>query len=212
MKQIKTDVAVIGGGAAGLAAAVAGAGGGGMVTVFEKAAVTGGTGNMGMGLFAVESRLQREKMMALTRDEAFRAFMDYTHWRVDARLVRAYIDKSASTIDWLEQMGVEFFDATAYFPGSYLTQHVIRGPSGVPKSQASAIMMKVMTDRARELGASILLQTPAKKILKEGGRITGVIAEDISGDDVKANARAVIIATGGFGDNPEWIKKYTGYD
>jgi fumarate reductase flavoprotein subunit len=26
------------------------------------------------------------------------------------------------------------------------------------------------------------------------------------------NAKAVIIATGGFGDNPEWIKKYVGYE
>ena len=34
--------------------------------------------------------------------------MDYTHWRVDAQFVRAYIDKSATTIDWLEKLGVEF--------------------------------------------------------------------------------------------------------
>ncbi len=43
--------------------------------------------------------------------------MDYTHWRVDAQLVRAYIDKAATTIDWLEKLGVEFSEPATYFQG-----------------------------------------------------------------------------------------------
>ena len=117
MKTIDTDIAIIGGGTSGLAAAVAAAEHGARVTVIEKAAVTGGTGNMAMGPFAVESRLQDERKLSLTRDEAFKIFMEYTHWRVDARLVRDYINKTASTIDWLEKMGVEFYGAEAQFPG-----------------------------------------------------------------------------------------------
>jgi fumarate reductase flavoprotein subunit len=39
-----------------------------------------------------------------------------------------------------------------------------------------------------------------------------VLAEDQSGETVQAKAKAVIIGTGGFGDDPEWIKKYTGYE
>ena len=108
MKHIEADIAIVGGGTAGLAAAVAAAQRGATVVVFEKASTAGGTGNMAMGPFAVESRLQRVKKHGLTREEAFRIHMDFTHWRVDARLVRAYIDKSASTIEWLESMGVEF--------------------------------------------------------------------------------------------------------
>lgn len=34
--------------------------------------------------------------------------MNFVHWRVDARLVRDYYWKSGSTIDWLEDMGVQF--------------------------------------------------------------------------------------------------------
>ena len=113
MNQIETDVVVIAGGAAGLAAAVSAAESGAKVIVFEKASTTGGAANMGNGLFAVESNMQIMKQVPLTRDEAFKIFMDYTHWRVDARLVKAYIDKSASTIDWLEKMGVEFLEPAA---------------------------------------------------------------------------------------------------
>jgi fumarate reductase flavoprotein subunit len=62
------------------------------------------------------------------------------------------------------------------------------------------------------MGVRILLQTPVKKILKQGDKIVGVVAEDDrSGESIQAIAKAVIIATGGFGDNPEMIKKYTGY-
>jgi fumarate reductase flavoprotein subunit len=213
MKQVATDVAVIAAGTSGLAAAVTAAEGGARVIAFEKAATTGGTGNMGMGPFAVESRLQRLKQVPLTREQAFKIFMDYQHWRVDARLVKVFIDMSASTIDWLEKMGVEFVEPAAYFPGAYFVWHVVK-PSGGgrPGPQSSATMMKILTERATELGVKIFLETPAKKILKEDGRVVGVVAEDKDGEIIQANAKAVIIATGGFGDNPEWIKKYTGYE
>ena len=66
MEQIKADIAMIG---------------------------TGGVANIGMGPFAVESRLQKLKDVRLTKETAFRMFMDYTNWRVDARLVSEYINK-----------------------------------------------------------------------------------------------------------------------
>jgi fumarate reductase flavoprotein subunit len=212
MNQLEADVIVIAGGAAGLSAAIAAVERGAKVILFEKGATTGGTGNMGMGPLGIESRLQRLKQMGPTKDEAFRIFMDYTHWRVDAQLVRAYLNKAATTIDWLEKLGVEFVEPTTYFPGGNYTWHLVKPAAGQPGPMAAGAMMKTLTDRAKEMGVRILLQTPAKKILKERNRIVGVIAEDRSGEPVQANARTVIIATGGFGNNIEMIKKYTGYD
>ena len=149
MKQLETDVVVIAGGTAGLAAAIAAAEGGARVIIFEKAATTGGAGNMAFGPFAVESRLQRLKQIAFTREEAFKVHMDYTHWRVDARLVKAFIDKSADTIDWLEEMGVEFLEVNCHNPGFPFTWHIIKGVSGGTERPAlGANMIKVMTDRA----------------------------------------------------------------
>ena len=213
MKQLETDVVIIAAGTAGLAAATAAAEGGASVVVFEKAARTGGAGNMALGPFAVESRLQRQKQIALTREQAFKIHMDYTHWRVDARLVKAFIDKSADTINWLEEMGVKFLDVGCHNTGFNFTWHIVEGASSGPgHTGLGASMMKVLTDRARDLGVSILLRTPAKKIIKGAGRVVGVVAEDRSGEEIRAKAKAVIIATGGFGDNPDMIKEYTGFE
>jgi fumarate reductase flavoprotein subunit len=213
MKQIEADVVVIAAGTAGMAATVAAAEKGAKVITFEKAATVGGAGNMARGPFAVESKLQRMRKIDLTREQVFKIHMDYTHWKVDARLVSAFISKSADTIDWLEKMGVEFTDVQCHNRGFNFTWHIIKGPL-VPKEipGTGVIMMKILTDKARQLGAKIYLRTPVKKILKEGGRITGVLAEDESGEEIKAKAKAVIIATGGFAGSPEMIKKYTGWD
>jgi fumarate reductase flavoprotein subunit len=211
--NLQADVVVISAGTAGLAAAVTAAENGASVIAFEKAATVGGSGNLARGPLAIESKLQRLRKIAITREEAFKIHMDYTHWRVDARLVKAYYDKSASTIDWLEKMGVEFIDVQNHNYGFNFTWHIIKGPL-VPREipGTGVVMMKILGNMARELGVKILLRTPVKKILKEGGRIAGVIAEDENGEEIRAKAKAVIVATGGFGDNPEMVKKYTGRD
>ena len=211
MIKMEADVIVVAGGLSGLTATCAAAQKGAKVITFEKGATTGGAANMGMGPFGVESRLQRAKMMGPTRDQAFRSFMDYTHWRVDGQLVRAYIDKSATTIGWLEDLGVEFVEPAAYFPGGAFTWHIVKPVGGgKPGPMAAAAMTKVLTDKAKEMGAQIMLQTPAKKLMKQGDKVIGVIAENQSGEQIQATAKAVVICTGGFGDNPDMIKKFAG--
>jgi fumarate reductase flavoprotein subunit len=213
VKQMEADVVVVAAGTAGLPAAVAAAEGGARVIIFEKASTTGGAGNMAYGPFAVESRLQRLKQMALTTEEAFKIHMNHTHWRVDAALVKAFYDKSAGTIDWLEKMGVEFLEVNCHNPGSAFTWHIVKAPNqGAGQPGLGATMMKALTDRAKTLGVQLFLHTPVKKILKKGDQINGVIAESDSGEEIQVKAGAVIIATGGFGDNPDMIKKYTGYE
>jgi len=151
MSPLKTDIVVVAAGPAGLAAAISAAEKGAGVIVFEKGATTGGTGNMGMGPLGIESRHTRAKQFRPTRDEAFEIFMDYTHWRVDAKLVRAYLNKSADTIQWLEDMGVEFEEPASYFPTAFPTWHLVKPATGRPGPMASAAMMKIMTDKAKEL-------------------------------------------------------------
>ena len=212
MSKLEADIIVVAGGAAGLSAAVAAAQGGARVIVFEKGATTGGTGNMGMGPLGIESRHTRQKQFKPTRDEAFEVFMDYTHWRVDAKLVRAYLNKSGETIHWLEDLGVEFVEPASYFPSAYPTWHLIKPATGKPGPMASATMMKILTDRAKEMGVKLMLQTPVQKLIKEDNRVVGVMAEDKAGEPIEARAKAVILATGGFGDNPKMIKKFAGFE
>jgi fumarate reductase flavoprotein subunit len=212
MSKLEADVVVVAAGPAGLSAAISAAERGASVIVLEKAATTGGTGNMGMGPLGIESRHTRAKNFRPTKDEAFEIFMDYTHWRVDAKLVRAHLNKSADTIEWLEEMGVEFVEPASYFPTAYPTWHLIKPETGRPGPMASGTMMKIMTNRAKELGVKIILQSPVQKLIKKEGRITGAVAEEQSGEAIEAHAKAVIIATGGFGNNPQMVKKHTGYE
>jgi fumarate reductase flavoprotein subunit len=195
---------VIGSGGSGLVAALTAAEGNASVILFEKRPIAGGTTNFPSGPFAVESEIQRQKYHSLTRDEAFKLFMDYRHWKANARLVRAFVDESASTIEWLQQQGVEFTEASAFWEGGFYTQHLIKG--------RGAAMVKALVAKAKQRGVKIHLETPVKKVVKDGERIGGVIVEDTSGKTMQVNAKAVIIATGGYANNKEMINKYTGFD
>jgi fumarate reductase flavoprotein subunit len=199
----KVDVVVAGSGATGLAAAVTLAEGGASVAVFEKQKSLGGTSNFFHGTFAVESDLQRERYIDYSRDEAFRNIMEYSHWRANARLVRAIVDESASTIAWLKDRGVEFTGQMVNMPGAPSTYHVIKG--------GGEAVIKALVTRAKEAGAQLFPGTPVAALSKTGGRFAGVVVDD-DGTEVDVAARALVIATGGFLNNKEWVKKYTGYE
>ena len=222
MEELKSQVIVVAAGLSGLAASIAAAEGGAEVVVFEKSNTTGGAANMGMGPLGVGSRIQREHMVALTPGEAFRKHMYFTHYQVDARLVRDYYYKSGDTIDWLCDMGVEFcgvqraFSAPentrAYSDGEF-TWHVVRPEGGgMPGPRSATAMTKKMTERAKELGVKFYMETPVSEIITEEGKAVGVIAQDKDGKEIKALADSIIIATGGFGENPQMIKEETGYE
>ncbi len=201
--QNEYDVVVVGSGAAGLAAAVTAAQGGAKVAVYEKQRSFGGTSNFFEGTFAVESSLQRARYITYSRDDAFKYIMEYSHWRANPRLVRAVVNESAETIAWLQDQGVEFIDATINMPDSPRTYHQIKG-----KGEA---VVKALVTKARELGIEMKTAVSVKRILKQGGKIAGVIIEDDE-EEVRTTAQAVVIATGGFINNKDWVKKYTGYE
>lgn len=211
MREFETDVVVVGGGASGLAAAITAAEKGAKVIVLEKANTTGGCANMAMGLLGVESKLQKDRLVDVTRESAFTKFMDYTHWRANAELVKKYIELSGGTIGWLQDMGVDFALPSKYFPGSEATWHIVQPKTGNPGLRAVATMIKAMTERAEELGVDIHLEAPVKSLIKDGEDIIGVTASDSEGE-MEVYGGAVIIATGGFGDSPEFIKKYTPFE
>jgi fumarate reductase flavoprotein subunit len=199
----KFDVVVAGSGATGLAAAVTLAEGGASVAVFEKQKSLGGTSNFFHGTFAVESDMQRERYIDYTRDEAFRNIMEYSHWRANARLVRAIVDESASTIAWLKDRGVEFTGQMVNMPGAPNTYHVIRG--------GGEAVVKALATRAKGAGVQLFPGTPVVALSKTGGGLAGVVVDD-DGTEVEVAARAVVIATGGFLNNKAWVKKYAGYE
>lgn len=212
MRTLEADVAIIGSGPSGLAAAAQAAEDGASVVVFEKANVSGGAANMGMGPLGIGTKQQMDMMVDIDLETAFKDFMEYTHWRSDARLVKKYFENSGDTIRWLEDAcGIEFAGAYKYFPKSNATWHIVAVNGGIGRN-GGAIMNKGMRDYATENGAEFLMETPAQKILTDAdGKICGVAGTDASGEEVQCNCKAVVIATGGAGDNPQMIKERTGY-
>jgi fumarate reductase flavoprotein subunit len=203
----ETDVIVIGSGSTGMVAALTAAEGGAKVILFEKMRSMGGVSNFAEGMFAAESEMQRKQYVDYTCDDAFKTIMEYSHWRANASLVRAFVNETATTITWLQQHGVEFEELSTNMPGGPHVWHILKGP----ERERGSVMIKTMAARAKEKGVDIRLAAPVKKILREGNRITGVVAEQ-DGEPMEVAAKVVIIATGGYANNKEWIKKYAGFD
>ena len=219
MIHMEADVVVVACGMSGLAAATQAqeslnASGGGKVIAFEKSGTTGGAANMGMAFLAIESQLQKETMTNdYTLDDAFNFFMEYTHWRADAKMVRRWFNMSASTYEWIKNMGVEFLGVYKYFKNSHATQHMVKAPgSNKPTERCASGMIKKITEHAYEIGVEIQFNTAVREILVGSqGQVRGVIAVNDKGEEIECLCNAVIVATGGMGNNVDMIEKYMGW-
>jgi fumarate reductase flavoprotein subunit len=117
--------------------------------------------------------------------------------------VRAIVDESAATIAWLRDQGVTFTGQMTMMPGVPSTYHVVEG--------TGEAVVKALATQAKNKGVQILPGTPVTSLIKEGRRVRGVMV-DADGEELPVASRAVIIATGGYVNNKEWVKKYTGLD
>jgi len=201
-KNLKADLVVLGGGGAGLAAALAAAENGcKSILVLEKAGSATGSTGMAHDIFGAESPVQKRLGIEASRDELFKTAMEWAHWtKINPRIVRAFIDKSGDTIGWLEQKGLRF-EMIQYYPNQVpLVRHSVQGHGHA--------LMKALRDECQRLGVTILTRTAGKKLLRDASqRISGVIAESKEGE-IAISTRGVIVATGGYGNNKEMLKKY----
>ena len=201
----EADVVIVGGGGAGLAAGIEAMERGATVIVLEKEKNNHKANSArAAGAFAVESSLQKEKGINYTRDEAFKQAVAYSHWLNNVPLMRKIIDKSAGTIDWLLQHGVQFKDVTGIWVGCPRTWHLFAGDPLHPQ------LLPTLTKAARKSGLKLMFGTPATGLIADPkGRVIGVEAE-ANGKSARIRARGgVILASGGFGANKEMLKKFT---
>lgn len=200
-QTLSADIVVIGAGASGTAAGWAAAEKGLKVVTLEKQATVGGTGKFSEGIFAVESSMQRNWNYGLTKDEAFQKIMNYGHWRGNAKMVRAFVDKSADTIDWMIKNGVKFEKLFSNYPNGLYTWHIYEG--------RGAGWINLFQKKYKEAGQTLLTNTWGEELITDkDGRVIGVKATNKQGDKITVNAKATIIATGGFFDNKEMREKY----
>ena len=167
------------------------------VIVLEKRAVVGGNSGTGGGPGAIGGPVARRQGLEVSKDEFFKIAMEWAHWKTNPWLVRALIDKSGETIEWLEEKGLRFFP-------------LMMGPTyHVPVGEGRK-MMSLLKTRAEELGVRIFVRSGATRILtNDNGSVVGVEAQT-RGKAFRVGAKSVIIATGGYGSNPELLRRYCG--
>jgi fumarate reductase flavoprotein subunit len=195
------DVVVIGSGGSGLFAAIAAAENRAKVMVLEKRSSPGGNTALAQAFFAAESPTQQRMGIDAPRDALFKMAMDYAHWRINPRIMRAFINRSGDTVGWLEERGLVIDRIPTYPPNINIrTFHFPKG--------GGAQVIEILVRECERLGVRLLVQTPAKKILIDAsGKASGVIAVN-NGKEFQINARAVVIATGGYGGNKELLEKH----
>jgi len=198
---LKADIVCIGAGGTGLAAAVAAAEKGAKVIVLEKLGSPGGNTARAQGFFAAESSTQKRLKIDAPKDAIFKMAMEYAHWKINPLIIRDFINKSDDTLLWLEQKGLEINEVWPLFPGQIMaTMHY---PVGGGKG-----LIQTLIKSGETLGVQLLFHTVPVKILTfPNGEISGVLAKGRD-NEINISARAVIIGTGGFGGNKEWLKKY----
>lgn len=202
----ETDVVVVGAGGAGLSASLTLAQGGKKVILLEQNPFPGGTSNVAEGVLGVESRIQRNNYYGppmLTKDMVFKHEMDYTHWKGNATLMRAFIEQSGATVNWLQDEGIPFEGVSQTTFDGVRTWHIIEGHG--------ATLVKVLFGKLKaNPNVKILMETPAVGLITDDNKnVIGVTAKGRKGE-FHIRAKRVILATGGFADNPELVKKYVG--
>ncbi len=195
------DTVVVGSGAAGLAAAVAALEGGARVILLEKNHTAGGRSVRAEGFFAAESPVQKRMGIDAPRDELFRMAMDYAHWEINPRIVRAFIDKSGDTVRWLEEKGLEIVRISPF----YLNQRIKTWHQ--PK-RGGAEIIDVLFRSFTRLGGIFIPGSTARRIVTEDTGAVAGLAAATEGEELSIVAPSVIIATGGYGGNKKLLKKY----
>ncbi len=205
------DLIVIGGGGSGKSAALTAAQSGLRVALLEKKPETGGSSIYAEGTAAFESSEQKARGVPEhegahfpTRGEGFRRYIEYSHHRANPDVVRMQVNNSAETIDILKSMGIEYTDVTIYAYDQPLELYTFHRPDGL-----GAHVQDILLRACINAGVDIFTSTPARKIIMKHGAVAGVLAEDSDGSQMNLACQAVVIASGGFGNNPEIRKKYS---
>jgi fumarate reductase flavoprotein subunit len=193
------DVVVIGAGGAGLSAAIAAKEAGADVAVFEKMSIIGGnTTRATGGLNACGTPYQKAKGIEDSVELFFSDTMKGGYEKNDPALVRNLAEKSASSVAWLTEMGVDMSDVGRMAGASVSRTHRPAGGAAV----GPAIVAGLDKQAEEVLGIPVYTESKVTGIIVQGGRVTGVEVS-ASGKTHKVSAKAVVLASGGFGANNE---------
>jgi fumarate reductase flavoprotein subunit len=205
------DLCVIGASGSGLSCAVKAAQlGVKNILILEKMPAIGGCTKMAGGIFGIDTPVQKRKGAYYSADQAFKDVITVLNWNVDAKLVRKWISGTGENIRWLEEMGMVFEDVFPFTgdPSKFRHTYHTGKRNGAVLPQTGLQITKVLKAKCDEYGIEILTRTRARHLIKEDGKVTGVIAEGRDGEELVVHAKAVAMGTGSISANKELLKRF----
>ena len=123
-------------------------------------------------------------------------------------LVETLCSNSADAIDWLDEHGITLHSVSSF--GGASVKRIHRPVDGDGKTvSVGSYMIPLLQENCDKAGVQTLLNTTATEILTDAnGAAVGVKATGASGETVTVNAKAVVLATGGFGANLDMVVEY----
>ena len=197
----ETAIIIVGTGAAGLSAAIEAKKAGSDVLVLEKMPFIGGnTGISTAAMNGVQSKIQQQRGV---KSWSVEEFYEWTRMGGDYKnrpdQVRLFAQESANAIDFLLELG-------APFPA-------VTHRSVEITEKWGAGLIEILAKKTAELKVPILRETNVTALIADIStlpkKVLGVKVKDKNGKSLNIRARkAVILATGGFGANPEVVERY----
>src|SRR5256712_8976391 len=144
-----------------------------------------------------------------TEEQFFDDLFALTQYRTDPELAEILVRNSLDTARWVVGQGVKLQ------PGLGRQAYQVEGKFKFWGGLALHIwgggpeMLKALYANVEGRGIPIVYETPAIGLIREGGRLRGVVAEH-RGAPVAIRAGAVVLACGGFESNPEMRARYLG--
>lgn len=200
-ENTKTDIVIIGGGGAGLTAAIAAKEQGTNVILLEKMPILGGNTNYATGgLNAANTSVQKAKGVIDSEALFIEDTMKGGKNTNDRILVEKMANYSKNIVTWLMERGVDLSDL-----GRMAGQNANRTHRPVGGKAIGPDIVAALSKKAEELKVDVRLNQEVIEILGNIKGIKGVKVLTKSGQTYTINSNSVIVATGGFGANPEMI-------
>ncbi|MEE1399692.1 MAG: FAD-dependent oxidoreductase [Bulleidia sp.] len=202
-EELSSDVIVVGGGAAGMAATIRLEEAGKSVILVEKTSSLGGTIRVSGGNQVVQgSKVQKEA--GVTNDSVKSMVEDFLKngdQLNDTELLGIYAKNVGAATDWLsDDVGVRYnMEGGLHQLAEYaIDRELAYDEGGIGAAET-------LNDKVHATDANVLLNTVAKHLIVENGKVTGVEAESQKGKKYTLKADAVILATGGYGNNNDLL-------
>ena len=200
----ETDVVVIGAGGAGLTSAIAAHEKGVKVILIEKTELLGGNTNYATGgINAAGTRIQKAAGIEDSPELFYEDTMKGGKNKNNKELVKVLTKNSAGIVDWLVERGVDISEVT--YSGGQSVKRIHRPTGGVA---VGPVVVSGLSKTAENEKIDIRKGTKAIALVKAKNRIVGVKVREIDGKEYTIKAKAVIVATGGFGANAKMVEKY----